>query len=98
MWDVADSVDDEFLPMVSVDTSWKVSNIRLEFGPAPTIGDLLAALSEVMNFSRVVPYDLEFFEAPEGTYMYTACELPHLDVGVYDVLAPLVHGAASARD
>jgi hypothetical protein len=97
MWDVADSIDDEFL-QVSADTCWRVSNIRLEFGPAPTIGDLLAALSEVMNFSRVVPYDVEFFEAPEGTYMYTHCELPHLDVGVYDVLAPLVHGAASARD
>jgi hypothetical protein len=76
--------------MVSGDTIWKVSQIRLEFGPARTIGDLLAALSEVMNFSRVVPYDLEFFEAPEGTYMYTQCELPHPDAGVYDALGPLV--------
>jgi hypothetical protein len=46
-----------------------------------------------MNFSRVVPYDLEFFEAPEGTYMYTQCELPHHDAGVYDTLAPLVSRA-----
>jgi hypothetical protein len=97
MWDVAGSVDDGFLPAVSADTTWKVANIRLEFGPAGTIGDLLAALSEVMNFSRVVPYDLEFFEAPEGTYMYTYCELPHSDVGVHDVLTPLVHGESVTR-
>ena len=98
MWDVAHGLDDGLThglaQMVacdtSWDTSWKVSQIRLEFGPARTIGDLLAALSEVMNFSRVVPYDLEFFEAPEGTYMYTQCELPHPDAGVYDTLSPLV--------
>lgn len=99
MWDVAHGLDDGLThglaQMVSVDTTsadttWKVAQIRLEFGPARTIGDLLAALSEVMNFSRVVPYDLEFYEAPEGTYMYTQCELPHPDTGVYDTLSPLV--------
>ena len=104
MWDVAHGLDDgltqglaelvsgdtTWADTSSAETTWKVSQIRLEFGPARTIGDLLAALSEVMNFSRVVPYDLEFFEAPEGTYMYTQCELPHPDAGVYDTLSPLV--------
>jgi len=90
MWDVAHDLDHELTQMVSGDTTWKVSQIRLEFGPAPTIGDLLAALGEVMNFSCVLPYDLEFFEAPEGTYMYTQCEVPHPDARVYDTLAPLM--------
>lgn len=91
MWDVAGSLDEELVgSTVSPDTTWRVSQIRLEFGPAATIGDLLASLSEVMTYSRVLPYDLEFFEAPEGTYMYTHCELPHHDAGVYDVLVPLV--------
>ena len=105
MWDVAQGLDDGYSEMVPggaicsdavgpeavwPETIWKVSQIRLEFGPAPTIGDLLAALSEVMNFSCVVPYDLEFFEAPEGTYMYTQCEVPHPDARVSDTLVPLM--------
>jgi hypothetical protein len=97
MWDVASSLDDGLMEVVSADTTWKVSQVRLEFGPARTIGDLLAALSEVMNYSRIAPYDLEFLEAPEGTYMYTHCELPHLDAGVYDVLAPLVSREPAPR-
>ena len=102
MWDVSSNLDDAMFEdgmfaMVSADTTWKVSQIRLEFGPAATIGDLLASLSEVMNFSRIVPFDLEFLEAPEGTYMYTQCELPHPDAGVFDVLAPLVTREPATR-
>jgi hypothetical protein len=92
MWDVAREVDGE----VAADATWKVSQIRLEFGPARTIGDLLAALSEVMTFSRLLPYDLEFVEAPEGTYMFTDCDLPHLDVGVYETVAPLLSRTVTA--
>jgi len=97
MWDVAPGLDDGIGMAVPPDTTWKIAHVRLEFGPARTVGDLLASLSEVMTYSRLLPYDLEFFEAPDGTYMYTHCELPHLDEGVYETLSPLLpHGAAAA--
>jgi hypothetical protein len=90
MWDVAPEIGDGLHTLVPPDTTWRIARVRLEFGPAPTIGALLASLSETMTFSRLLPYDLEFFEAPEGTYMYTYCEVPHLDAGIYDALSPLL--------
>ena len=89
MWDVAREVV-EGGDGPSEEAVWRVANVRLEFGPAKTVGDLLASLSEVLTFSRLLPYDLEFFEAPEGTYMYTHCEMPQHDIGLYETLSPLL--------
>ena len=88
MWDVAAELDDAMA--IAADTTWRVAQVRLEFGPAPTVGALLASLGDVLACSRLLPYDLEFFETPDGRFMHTHCELLHHDGSVAEALSPLL--------
>lgn len=61
--------------MAPTPASWAVTEVRLVLGPAPTVGDLLAALVEVMTVTGVEAHDVRFDEVPEGRRLRAACRL-----------------------
>jgi hypothetical protein len=68
------------------DPDWVVTEVRLVLGPARTVGDLLAALVELMTATGVEAHDVHFDEVPEGRLVVAACRLRP---GGGDVAEPL---------
>ncbi len=54
---------------------WAVTEVRLVLGPARTVGDLLAALVELMTVTGVEAHDVCFDEVPDGRLLVAACRL-----------------------
>ncbi len=94
MWDVAAELDDDAVAAIVSDTTWRVAQVRLEFGPAPTIGALLASLGDVLACSRLMAVRPRVLETPEGRFMSTYCDLLHHDGSVVDALSPLLGSEA----
>ena len=66
---------------------WAVTEAHLVLGPARTVGDLLAALVELMTATGVEAHDVCFGEVPEGRLLVAACRLR---AGSGDVAEPLL--------
>lgn len=68
------------------DPAWAVTEVRLVLGPARTVGDLLAALVDLVTATGVEAHDVGFDEVPEGRLLVAACRLRP---GGGDVAEPL---------
>ncbi|MFN8027163.1 MAG: hypothetical protein U0W40_12635 [Acidimicrobiia bacterium] len=63
------------------DTTWAVREVRVVLGPAPAIGDLLAALVELMTTTGIEAHEVTFDEVPAGRRLLARCRLRSDDVG-----------------